>query len=70
VARGVAEVRTDRPQLGILLITHYRRILAHLTPDVVHVLLGGRIVTSGGVELAERLEREGFDAFRDAAVTP
>jgi Fe-S cluster assembly ATP-binding protein len=68
VARGIDEVRTDRPQLGILLITHYRRILSHLTPDVVHVLLGGRIVVSGGVELAERLEREGFDAFRTAQV--
>jgi Fe-S cluster assembly ATP-binding protein len=68
VARGVEEVRKDRPELGILLITHYRRILAHLTPDVVHVLLGGRIVTSGGVELAEQLEQEGFDAFREGMV--
>jgi len=67
VARGIDEVRKDRPELGILLITHYRRILEHLTPDAVHILLGGRIVASGGVELAERLEREGFDAFRELA---
>jgi Fe-S cluster assembly ATP-binding protein len=64
VAHGVQEVRTSRPGLGILLITHYQRILALLAPDVVHVLLDGRIVTSGGPELAARLEREGFDAFR------
>jgi Fe-S cluster assembly ATP-binding protein len=64
VAHGVQEVRAVRPTLGILLITHYQRILAHLTPDVVHVLLDGRVVTSGGPELATRLEREGFDAFR------
>jgi Fe-S cluster assembly ATP-binding protein len=67
VARGIEEVRAERPQLGILLITHYRRILEHLTPDAVHILLDGRIVASGGVELAERLEREGFDAFRAGA---
>ena len=68
VARGIEEVRSARPELGILLITHYRRILEHLTPDAVHILLGGRIVASGGGELADRLEREGFDAFRTAEV--
>jgi len=68
VANGIEEVRSERPQMGILLITHYRRILDHLTPDAVHILLDGRIVASGGVELAERLEREGFDAFRAGAV--
>jgi Fe-S cluster assembly ATP-binding protein len=67
VAHGIDEVRKDRPELGILLITHYRRIPEHLTPDAVHILLGGRIVASGGVELAERLEQEGFDAFRELA---
>jgi Fe-S cluster assembly ATP-binding protein len=68
VARGIEEVRTERPGLGILLITHYRRILSYLTPDVVHVLLAGRIVESGGPELAEKLEQEGFDAFRPSSV--
>src|SRR5215217_1838589 len=57
VADGVQEVRRDRPELGVLLITHYQRILEHLTPDVVHVLVNGRIVESGGPELAKRLEQ-------------
>ena len=64
VARGVQEVRTDRPQLGVLLITHYQRILRYLEPEVVHILVDGRIVDSGGPELAHRLEREGYDAWR------
>jgi Fe-S cluster assembly ATP-binding protein len=67
VAHGIHEVRQDRPDLGILLITHYQRILAYLTPDVVHILLDGRIVESGGPELAARVEAEGFDAFRQVA---
>ncbi len=64
VARGVEEVRSTRPAMGILMITHYQRILRYLTPDVVHVLLDGRVVASGGPELASRVEAEGFDAFR------
>jgi Fe-S cluster assembly ATP-binding protein len=65
VADGITAVRDARPALGILLITHYRRILDHLTPDRVHVLLDGRIVATGDTEIAERLERDGFDAFRN-----
>jgi Fe-S cluster assembly ATP-binding protein len=65
VADGIAEVRTARPDLGILLITHYQRILDHLTPDAVHVLLDGRIVANGGPGLARRIEAEGFEAFKD-----
>jgi Fe-S cluster assembly ATP-binding protein len=64
VAGGVNEVRKDRPELGVVLITHYQRILDLLTPDRVHILFDGRIVESGGPELAERLEREGYEAFR------
>ena len=64
VARGVAEVRNDRPELGVLAITHYQRLLRELTPDRVHILLDGRVVDSGGPELAERLEREGYEAWR------
>jgi len=64
VADGIEIVRGDRPNLGILLITHYQRILDHLTPDVVHVLLDGRIVATGDAELAKRIEADGFDAFR------
>jgi Fe-S cluster assembly ATP-binding protein len=64
VANGVQEVRRDRPDLGVLLITHYQRILQYLQPDVVHILVDGRIVASGGAELAQQLEREGYDAWR------
>jgi Fe-S cluster assembly ATP-binding protein len=64
VAKGVQEVRQDRPKLGVLLITHYQRLLDYLEPDVVHVLVDGRIVASGGPELAKQLEKDGYDAFR------
>jgi Fe-S cluster assembly ATP-binding protein len=64
VAKGVREVRDARPDLGILAITHYQRLLTELRPDVVHVLIDGRIVRSGGMELAEQLEAEGYDAWR------
>ena len=58
VAEGVnAQLNDD---LGVLLITHYQRLLNHITPDVVHVLAAGRIVTSGGKDLALRLEEEGY----------
>ncbi len=69
VSKGVQEVRADRPDLGVLVITHYQRILQYLEPDVVHVLVDGRIVASGGKELADRLEREGYEAWRTAPST-
>ncbi len=65
VAEGIEEVRKDRPQLAILLITHYQRILGYLRPDRVHILLDGRVVESGGPELARTLDERGFDAFRE-----
>jgi Fe-S cluster assembly ATP-binding protein len=64
VADGVQEVRAARPELGVLLITHYQRILSELRPDRVHILIGGRVVDSGGPELAGRLEEEGYEAWR------
>jgi Fe-S cluster assembly ATP-binding protein len=64
VAQGVQEVRRDRPNLGVVAITHYQRLLDHLTPDVIHIMIDGRIVDSGGPELAERLERDGYEAWR------
>jgi Fe-S cluster assembly ATP-binding protein len=64
VARGVEEVRKDRSELGILTITHYQRLLDYLKPDRVHILVDGRIADSGGPELGERLEREGYEAWR------
>ena len=64
VAKGVAEVRAARPDLSVLLITHYERILDEITPDRVHIFVDGRIVESGGPELAGRLENEGYEAWR------
>ncbi|MBV9661207.1 MAG: Fe-S cluster assembly ATPase SufC [Acidimicrobiales bacterium] len=64
VARGVESVRQARPELGVLIVTHYHRILDQLRPDVVHLLVGGRIVTSGGPDLAARIEKEGYEAWR------
>ncbi|HEV2370183.1 MAG TPA: ABC transporter ATP-binding protein, partial [Acidimicrobiales bacterium] len=64
VADGVELVRKARPALGVLLITHYQRILGYLSPDRVHVLIDGRVVDSGGPELAARLEKEGYQAWR------
>jgi Fe-S cluster assembly ATP-binding protein len=64
VARGVEAVRQARPELGVLVVTHYQRILEQLRPDFVHLLIEGRIVTSGGPELARKLEEEGYEAWR------
>jgi Fe-S cluster assembly ATP-binding protein len=64
VAKGIREIRTDRPQMGVVLITHYQRLLDELQPDFVHIMVGGRIVASGGMELAAQLERDGYEAFR------
>jgi Fe-S cluster assembly ATP-binding protein len=59
------------PDLGVLLITHYQRILNYITPDMVHVLAKGRIVASGGRELAIRLEEEGYaPVLREAGLEP
>ena len=63
VAQGVQEVRRDRPELGVVAITHYQRLLDHLEPDVVHILVDGQIVASGGMELAARLEAEGYEGI-------
>ena len=64
VANGVQAVRQARPKLGVLLVTHYTKILELLRPDVVHVLVDGRIVERGGAELARRLEEEGYEGWR------
>ncbi len=64
VANGVEAVRDARPELGVLAITHYQRLLDELKPDRVHILIDGRIVESGGPELATRLESEGYEAWR------
>jgi Fe-S cluster assembly ATP-binding protein len=63
VAEGVQRLHEEQG-LGVLIITHYQRILHYVKPDFVHILLDGRIVLEGGVELVERLEREGYDRIR------
>jgi Fe-S cluster assembly ATP-binding protein len=65
VAKGIREVQAARPQLGIVLITHYQRLLDEVKPDFVHVLVDGRIVATGGMEIAAQLEQSGYDSFRN-----
>jgi Fe-S cluster assembly ATP-binding protein len=62
VSEGVNQAK-DETNLGVLLITHYTRILRYIKPDFVHVFVDGRIVEEGGQELADRLEEEGYDRF-------
>jgi Fe-S cluster assembly ATP-binding protein len=64
VAKGIREVRVDRPNMGILLITHYQRLLDELQPDHVHIMIDGRIVKSGGMEVAAELEKNGYEAYK------
>ncbi len=68
VAEGVMRMR--RPDNAQLVITHYPRILEHLSPDVVHVLVDGRIVRSGGRELAHQLEERGYDWLLEEIAQP
>ncbi|MEM9467733.1 MAG: ABC transporter ATP-binding protein, partial [Actinomycetota bacterium] len=63
VASGIQEVRKDRQQMGALVITHYQRLLDQLQPDTVHIIVDGAVVESGGMELAEELERDGYVRF-------
>ena len=65
VSNGVNALRS--PDRGMLVITHYQRLLDYIKPDRVHVLSGGRIVASGGPELAHQLEREGYERYEKAA---
>jgi Fe-S cluster assembly ATP-binding protein len=65
VSEGVNRVR-ESGETGVLLITHYTRILRYITPDFVHVFVNGRIVEEGGPELAERLESEGYVRYTGA----
>jgi len=68
VAEGVNQMRSA--DLGVLLITHYQRLLNYIIPDKVHVMFDGRIIRSGGPELAERLEAEGYDWVKEASELP
>jgi Fe-S cluster assembly ATP-binding protein len=60
VANGVNKLREENPEMTVLLITHYQRLLNYIKPDYVHVMVNGRIVESGGPEVALRLEDEGY----------
>jgi Fe-S cluster assembly ATP-binding protein len=68
VAGGVNALRG--PDLGILLITHYQRLLDYIVPDYVHVMIDGRIVRSGGKDLALELEERGYDFIKDELKEP
>jgi Fe-S cluster assembly ATP-binding protein len=65
VSHGINSLRS--PQRGMLLITHYQRILDYIKPDRVHVMIDGQVVQTGGAELALELERQGYEGFRTAA---
>ncbi len=65
VSAGVNKLVEEDPDMTILLITHYQRLLDHIKPDVVHVMVDGRIVRSGGPEVALELEAEGYRAWQD-----
>jgi Fe-S cluster assembly ATP-binding protein len=62
VADGVNKLTS--PERGFLVITHYQRLLRYVQPDRVHIFMDGRILESGGPDLADRLEQEGYDSFR------
>ena len=66
VANGVNKLAEEDPEMSILLITHYQRLLDYIKPDFVHVMVDGRIVRSGGPEIALELEAEGYAAWNDA----
>ncbi|MUK89991.1 Fe-S cluster assembly ATPase SufC [Ornithinibacillus sp. L9] len=63
VSKGINKLRDEN--FGCLIITHYQRLLNYITPDVVHVMMQGRVVKSGGPELAQRLEAEGYDWIKE-----
>ncbi len=66
VGSNLTQEMIDRKdEMGLLLITHYQRLLDHIKPTHVHVMLGGRIVTTGGAEIVERLETEGYDRYKE-----
>ena len=65
VAHGVNKLREDNPEMSVLLITHYQRLLNYIKPDFVHVMVEGRIVESGGPEVALKLEDEGYKTWRE-----
>ena len=68
VSKGVNTLREEDPNMSVLLITHYQRILEYIKPDVVHVMVDGKIVRSGGPEVALELEEQGYEEYKAAPV--
>jgi Fe-S cluster assembly ATP-binding protein len=68
VAQGINTLRAENPEMTILLITHYQRLLNYIKPNVVHVMVDGRIVRSGGAEVAVELEEQGYADWKDQEV--
>jgi Fe-S cluster assembly ATP-binding protein len=64
VAKGINAMRSD--QFSCLMVTHYQRLLNYVVPDVVHIMMGGKIVKTGGPELAQELEKTGYADLSDA----
>lgn len=69
VANGVNTLQQENPDMTVLLITHYQRLLNYITPDRVHVMVSGRIVRSGGPEVAVELEEGGYEEYREETAT-
>ncbi len=69
VASGVNKLREEDPAMAIILITHYQRLLNYIEPDFVHVMVGGRIVRSGGPEVALALEAEGYKTYESSGAS-
>jgi ABC-type multidrug transport system ATPase subunit len=67
VSEGINNIKAQRPDMTVLLITHYQRMLNYIKPDYVHVMVDGRIIRSGGPELALELEEKGYDWVREPA---
>ncbi|CAN5561407.1 Fe-S cluster assembly ATPase SufC [soil metagenome] len=66
VSQGINRIKREKPEMAVLLITHYQRMLNYITPDFVHVMVEGRIIRSGGPELALELEERGYEWVRGA----
>ena len=61
VGEGISKLKT--PERGYLVVTHYQRLLEYITPDFVHVFVDGKIVETGGKELSDKLEKEGYESY-------
>ena len=67
VSRGVSRMAEKKPEMATLIITHYQRVLNYIEPQFVHVIVGGRVVESGGPEVAHKLEEKGYEQYRTPA---